>query len=240
MTEVTTEAAEVTSEETEETATEESALFDLSVIDEDATDPISIFFAQTMPLYNELVNLSATYKSLNNTDDAVAEFLKVTDDPKVKALAEHREKLLADIKQIDEKLNALANAHIAETVGNGESPDSIKKKYQDTNAALSDVINPLRPMFVFMGIVKEEKPEATADNKRPRSTFVSNGTAQGDWFVKLLNRPGLSGATAPTGEGKIIREWWAANAGKVEGLPEYQKQGKLPDSVKEAYAAANK
>lgn len=228
-------------EETESAEETESVLFDLSVIDENATDAVSVFFAQTMPLYNELAELSSTYKALSNTDDAVEEFLKSTTDEKVLALAAKKKELLATIEQIDAKLASLANDHIANTVGNGETPDSIKKKYQDVNAKLSDLVNPLRPMFVFMGIVSEDKPEATADNKRPRSTFKSNGTEQGDWFIKLLNRPGLSGgASANTGEGKLIREWWAANAGKIDGLPEYQKQGKLPDAVKTAYANANK
>jgi len=228
-------------EATETEAEETNVLFDLSEIDQDATDAVSVFFAQTKPLYNKLAELSGTYKALSNTDDAVSEFLKVSDDPKVKALADKRAELEKVIAEIDAKLVSLANDHIANTVGNGKTPDSIKKEYQDVNAALSDLVNPLRPMFVFMGIVSEDKPEATADNKRPRSTFKSNGTKQGDDFIKLLNRPGLSGgASANTGEGKAIREWWNANAGKIDGLPEYQKQGKLPDAVKTAYAAANK
>lgn len=234
------EELEATIAEVEAEAVEpESELFDLDAVDENATDPISVFFAQTKPLYNKLVELSSTYKALSNTDDAVEEFLKSNTDPKVKAIADHRAELVKAIADIDAKLVALANDHIANTIGNGKTPDSIKKEYQDTNAALSDLVNPLRPMFVFMGIVSEEKPEATADNKRPRSTFKSNGTPQGDDFIKLLNRPGISGGTSQgTGEGKLIREWWAANAGTVEGLPEYQKQGKLPDAVKVAYAKA--
>jgi len=239
QTEAPVEATEAETEVEETVSAPENEVFDLSDVDDNATDPISVFFAQTKPLYNDLVNLSATYKALSNTDDAVEAFLASNDDPKVKAIADHRAELVKAIADIDNKLQALAAAHIAETVGNGETPDSIKKKYQDTNAALSDLVNPLRPMFVFMGIVSEEKPEATADNKRPRSTFKSNGTKQGDDFIKLLNRPGISGgSTAGTGEGKLIREWWAANAGKIEDLPEYQKQGKLPDAVKTAYAKA--
>jgi hypothetical protein len=238
--ETTVEAPETEVEAEETEAVEpESELFDLDAVDENATDPISVFFAQTKPLYNKLVELSSTYKALSNTDDAVEEFLKSNTDPKVKAIADHRAELVKAIADIDAKLVALANDHIANTIGNGKTPDSIKKEYQDTNAALSDLVNPLRPMFVFMGIVSEEKPEATADNKRPRSTFKSNGTPQGDDFIKLLNRPGISGGTSQgTGEGKLIREWWAANAGTVEGLPEYQKQGKLPDAVKQAYTKA--
>lgn len=228
--------AVISEAEAEETG---SALFDLDAVDENATDPISVFFSQTKPLYNKLVELSSTYKSLSNTDDAVEEFLKNNTNPKVKALADARAELEAKIAQINESLAALANAYIAETVGNGKTPDSIKKEYQDTNAALSDLVNPLRPMFVFMGIVSEEKPEATADNKRPRSTFKSNGTPQGDDFIKLLNRPGLSAGTGVVGEGKLIREWAnATNWKDADGNP-LAKQGKLPEAVKDAYRKAN-
>jgi hypothetical protein len=234
------EAPETDASEVEETTEVESDLFDLDALDENATDPISVFFNQTKPLYNKLAELSSVYKSLSNTDDAVAEFLKNNTDPKVKQLTDHRAELEAQLAKIQDALVALANQHVAETVGNGKTPDSIKKEYQDTNAALSDLVNPLRPMFVFMGIVSESKPEATADNKRPRSTFKSNGTPQGDDFIKLLNRPSLSAGTpAGTGEGKLIREWANATGWvDAEGNP-LAKQGKLPESVKEAYRKAN-
>jgi len=244
MTEVQTEETTVATEETAPVETapakSEEVKFDLSSIDDEATDPISVFFAQTKPLYNELVDIATSYKSLSNTDDAVSNFLATTDNPKVKALAEKRDELQRTIDEINEKLTALATAYVAETLGDGQTPDSLKKKYQDVNAQLSDLVNPLRPMFVFMGIASESKPEPTADNKRPRSTFTSNGTPQGDDFVKLLNRPSLSGgaSAANSGEGKLIREW-AEKTGWVdaEGKP-LAKQGKLPDSVKEAYAKA--
>lgn len=218
----------------------EEIKFDLSDVDDEATDPISVFFAQTKPLYNELVDIATSYKSLSNTDDAVSNFLATTDNPKVKALAEKRDELQRTIDEINEKLTALATAYVAETLGDGQTPDSLKKKYQDVNAQLSDLVNPLRPMFVFMGIASESKPEPTADNKRPRSTFTSNGTKQGDDFVKLLNRPSLSGgAVANSGEGKLIREWAEKNNWvDADGKP-LAKQGKLPDSVKEAYAKAH-
>jgi hypothetical protein len=238
--EETTEATEETApvEATQETAPD--APFDLDTIDENATDPISVFFAQTKPLYNKLGEIASAYKALSNTDDAVEEFLKSNTNPKVKALADRKAELETAISELNDKLKALATAHVAETLGNGKTPDSLKKEYQDVNAQLSDLVNPLRPMFVFMGIASENKPEATADNKRPRSTFTSNGTPQGDDFVKLLNRPSLSaGATVSTGEGKLIREWANETGWKdAEGNP-LAKQGKLPDSVKEAYAKAH-
>ena len=202
---------------------------------EDSSNPIERFFAIVLPLVVENAGLAEQYEALTaDTGDAVKSFLESTDDPEVKQLNEKLQQYRNAIQKIEDTLTALANEHIAKTVGNGKSPDSIKREWQDNNAKINDLSKTMRDVFEMMGYVKAEKPEA-AEGKRPRAVYTSNGSEYGDLLIAVLDRPNLS-ASAPVGEGKKIREWWEKNAESI-GV-EYQTRGKIPDAVKDAYSKA--
>ena len=202
---------------------------------EDSANPIERFFAIVLPLVAENEKLAEQYEALTaDTGDAVKSFLDSTDNEQVKELVSKRDQYLAAIEKINETLSALANEHIAKTVGNGKSPDSIKREWQDNNAKINDLSKTMRDVFEMMGYVSSEKPEA-AEGKRPRAVYKSNGSEYGDLLIAVLDRPSLS-ASAPVGEGKKIREWWEKNAESI-GV-EYQTRGKIPDAVKDAYSKA--
>lgn len=240
---ISTEAVATEAIETEETAPVETApafvKFDTDNLDPETDQPVARFFAETKPLYNDLVTLASEYKALSNIDGAVSDFLATTEDQAIIEFAAKIEKLEATLAKAKADLEAKAVEHVSKTIGNGKTPESIKREFQDINAALNDKVNPLRPMFAYMGIVSEEKKAGSENQKRPRSVFVSNGTPDGDDFVTILNnRPSLSGVSAPNTEGKSIRAWasktnWVDADGKELGA-----RGALPDAVKEAWKAA--
>lgn len=241
VTEANTEATEA--EETdsvEETTEADFAPFEISEEEIEAGQNsdqfIEKFFAEAKPLYNQLIELSQSFKALNNIDDAVESFLKANNDPAITALAEKLEKAKAMVAKIETELQSLATEHVRNSIAPGVTPEQIKRDYQDANVELNEKVTTLRPMFVYMGVISESKKES-ATGKRPRSVFTSNGTKEGDDFIKLLNRPSLSVA-APTGEGKLARIWAKATDWKdSEGKP-VAERGKPSAELIPAWKAA--
>lgn len=106
----------------------------------DSSNPLERYFALVLPLVVENDELAEQYEALTaDTGDAVKAFLESTDDPKVKELSDKLKQYQAAIDKINETLSTLANEHIAKTVGNGKSPDSIKRDWQDNNAKINDL-----------------------------------------------------------------------------------------------------
>lgn len=241
MTENTAAVETVEDDQVEDETSEDLTPFDTEGLDPESRNPIDRFFALVKPLYNQSIELASQYAALTaDSSDAVKTFLESTTDPDVLEAKRKLDEYRAAIAQIEETLNALAQDHIAKTVGNGKSPDDIRKEFQNVNAAINDLAYPARDMFGMMGYVSQHTPEVKEGKKRSRTVWESTGTPEGDDLMKILNRPSLSASTsgsASTGEGKKIREWWESNAEAIN-VP-YQKQGKLPNAVKEAYAKAN-
>ena len=199
-------------------------------------NPINVVLAKGAELFNEVERLSNAYAvQTGDTCDAERAIIESSDDPEIVKAREKKAQLLAAIAKLDATLSAFATEKLsAELSVDGKSPEDTKKAHQTASAQLRDIVNPMRDMFAMMGLVTKHEEEG----KRP--TYTSNGSEEGDIFVKLLNAPGAvsssKGTAANPGHGKRVREWWAANP---EGLPEYQKQGKIPTVVKNAYNAAN-
>ena len=199
-------------------------------------NPINVVIAKGAHEYNDVAKYSQAYATMTgNTSDAEAQILANATDPKVLEAIKKRDQLKAQLDKINASLSEWATSQLtAELSIDGQSPEDVKKLHQNASVALRDIVNPMRDMFVMMGLISRHQEEGKRD------TFTSNGSELGDDFVKLLNAPGAvaskSGSVANPGQGKRVREWWQANP---EGLPAYQKAGKIPTAVKEAYAKAN-
>ena len=199
-------------------------------------NPLNVVIAKGAHLYNDVEKLSNAYAvQTGDTSDAEKAIIESSDDADIVKAREKRDQLIAALAKVNATLSAYATEKLsAELSVDGKSPEDTKKAHQTAAAQLRDLVNPMRDMFVMMGLVSKKEEEG----KRP--VFTSNGSELGDIFVKLLNAPGAvssaKGSVKNPGQGKRVREWWAANP---DGLPAYQKAGKIPTVVKNAYATAN-
>lgn len=191
------------------------------------------FFAETLPKYNQLVELRTQYLAIaGGVDNAIKTVIdSVTEEsnPEVFEMLNSIAEAEELIRELNEKVTAWAETQVAEST---ESPEGIRENFDSVKAVLAKSIEGSRHYF-----------ETNEDIEESEDGFVG-ATEAGEKFLKLTNLPairkgGKAGRPAGSGFGKKVREFAKANDVKGPNGEELGDFGVLPQWAKDAFLKAN-
>ena len=190
------------------------------------------FFAETLPKYNQLVDLRNQYLAIaGGVESAISGLIdSVTEEsnPEVFEMLNSIAEAEELIAELNGKVRTWAESQVAEST---ESPDSLRESFDSIKAVLSKKIDGSTEYF------------ATNDDIEETEDGLVGATEAGEKFLKLTNLPairkGSKGAAAKgSGFGKKVREFVNANDVKGPNGETLGKIGVLPQWAKDAYTAA--
>ena len=190
------------------------------------------FFAETLPKYNQLVDLRNQYLAIaGGVESAISGLIdSVTEEsnPEVFEMLNSIAEAEELIAELNGKVRTWAESQVAEST---ESPDSLRESFDSIKAVLSKKIDGSTEYF------------ATNDDIEETEDGLVGATEAGEKFLKLTNLPairkGSKGAAAKgSGFGKKVREFVNANDVKGPNGETLGKIGVLPQWAKDAFTAA--
>lgn len=200
------------------------------------------FFAETLPKYNQLVELRTQYLAIaGGVESAIKSVIDgVTEDsnPEVFEMLNSIAEAEELIRELNGKVTEWAESQVAESA---ESPDSIREQFDGIKAILSKSIEGSTHYFETNDDLEEIEVESE-DGKT--ETKIVGATEAGKAFLKLTNLPairkgGKAGRPAGSGFGKKVREFAKANDVKGPNGEELGDFGVLPQWAKDAFLKAN-
>lgn len=200
------------------------------------------FFAETLPKYNQLVDLRNQYLAIaGGVESAISGLIdSVTEEsnPEVFEMLNSIAEAEELIAELNGKVRTWAESQVAEST---ESPDSLRESFDSIKAVLSKKIEGSTEYFATNDDIEEV--DVVDESGKVVGVELKGATEAGVNFLKLTNLPairkGSKGAAAKgSGFGKKVREF--VNANEVTG-PNGETLGKigvLPQWAKDAYTAA--
>jgi hypothetical protein len=199
------------------------------------------FFAETLPKFNQLVELRTQYLAIaGGVESAIKSVIDgVTEEsnPEVFEMLNSIAEAEELIRELNGKVQEWAESQVAESA---ESPDSIREQFDGIKATLSKSIEGSAHYFE----TNDDIEEADVEEDGKTVTKMVPLTKAGEKFLKLTNLPairkgGKAGRPAGSGFGKKVREWVIANDVKGPEGQELGGVGVIPQWAKDAFLKAN-
>lgn len=196
------------------------------------------FFAETLPKYNQLVELRNSYLAIAGGVDHAKQVAidSVTEEsnPEVFEMLNSIAEAEELIRELNAKVQEWAESQVAESA---ESPDAIRDQFDAIKATLSKSIEGSTHYFETNDDLEEIEDE-------DGNVKVVGATEAGKAFLKLTNLPAIrkgskGGRPAGSGFGKKVREWVIANDVKGPEGQELGGVGVIPQWAKDAFLKAN-
>jgi hypothetical protein len=192
------------------------------------------FFAETLPKYNQLVELRNQYLAIaggvENAIKTVIDSVTEETNPEVFEMLNSIAEAEELIRELNAKVTEWAETQVSEST---ESPETVRESFDSVKAVLAKSIEGSRHYF-----------ETNDDIEESEDGGFVGATEAGEKFLKLTNLPairkgGKAGRPAGSGFGKKVREYVKANDVKGPNGETLGEFGVLPQWAKDAFLTAN-